>query len=151
MSAVEMIDKLKNIGFQVTPSAVEVINGSKVPIDEIVTELSGSWKDSDKILTVEKTINLVLTIKNRIKESIPPPAATRATSIPEVPRLLRRTFFALKELLRSQERVTAGHIVRKTHRRKSTETVYLNKLVELGIVKKIKHKNKQPNFKLESL
>lgn len=141
-----MLDKLKGIGFQVTPSALEVINGSRLPIEEIVTELSGSWKDSNKVLTVEKTITLVLMIKNRIKESLPPPTAAKTSFIPEVPRLLRRTFFALKQF---KGPVTAGYIVRKTHRKKSTETVYLNKLVTLGFITKEKREDDQIVYKLD--
>ncbi|MFW9780033.1 MAG: hypothetical protein ACFFE8_14370 [Candidatus Heimdallarchaeota archaeon] len=141
-----MLRKLRELGFEITPSALEVINGSKIPVDEIVAELKATWRDKEKILTVEETISLVLAIKDRIKESLPSVTVSRVDSLPEVPRLLRRTFFALKQFSGS---VTAGHIVRKTRRKKSTEIIYLNQLAKHGFITKEIRKDNQTVYKVD--
>ncbi|MFW9855243.1 MAG: hypothetical protein ACFFFG_09280 [Candidatus Thorarchaeota archaeon] len=141
-----MLSKLRALGFQITPSALEVINGSKIPVDEIVAELKSTWGEKEKVLTVEKTISLVLTIKDRIKESLPSVTAIEADSLPEVPRLLRRTFLALK---RYSGPVTAGYIARRTRRKKSTETIYLNKLAEEGLITKEIRNDNQTVYKTD--
>lgn len=134
----ELVGKLKSIDFQITPGALEIINSSKIPTKDLISELSGEWEEEKKIITVRNAINLVLTIKKSptfaaASKEVISELKTQFKKEPDIPRLLRRTYFTLKKY---NTPVTAGHISRITHRKRNTELVYLKMLINLGVVKK---------------
>lgn len=148
MAANELVDKLKSIDFQATPGALEIINSSLIPIDELIAEINDSWKEDEKLITVKKAISLILVIKQSPKyaaasKEVISELKSRFIEEPVVPRLLRRTYFTLKQFEKS---VTAGHIARLTHRKRLTEKIYLNKLVQQGLVKKERKEGKEDYF-----
>ncbi|UCG03092.1 MAG: hypothetical protein JSW11_03700 [Candidatus Heimdallarchaeota archaeon] len=133
MSETDLLDKLKAMDFQITPSALEVIKNSHMQINDILTGIETSWKSKEKIITVKEAINLILDSRQAgISREIALEIKTHEKFAP-VPRQLRRTYTVLK---RFEEPVTAGHIARITHRKKTTEEIYLNQLVKAGFAKK---------------
>jgi len=139
----ELVGKLKTIDFQITPGALEIINSSKIPAKDLINELSDDWGEEKKIITVRNAINLVLTIKKSPRfvaasKEVISELKTQFEKEPDIPRLLRRTYFTLKKY---NTPVTAGHISRVTHKKKNTEMIYLSKLINLGFVKKEQRKD----------
>jgi len=133
MSETDLIDKLKAMDFQITPSALEVIKNSHMQINDLLTGIETSWKSKEKIITVKEAINLILDSRQAgITREIVSEIKAHEKFVP-VPRQLRRTYTILK---RFEEPVTAGHIARITHRKKTTEKIYLNRLVKDGFAKK---------------
>ncbi len=133
MSETDLLDKLKAIDFQITPSALEVIKNSHLQINDLLTGIETSWKSKEKLITVKEAINLILDSRQAgISREIVSEIKTHEKFIP-IPRQLRRTYTILK---RFENPVTAGHIARVTHRKKTTEKIYLNQLVKDGFVKK---------------
>lgn len=133
MSETDLIDKLKAMDFQITPSALEVIKNSHLQINDLLTGIETSWKSKEKIITVKEAINFILDSRQAgISREIVSEIKAHEKFIP-VPRQLRRTYTILK---RFERPVTAGHIARITHRKKTTEEIYLNQLVKDGLVKK---------------
>lgn len=133
MAETDLLDKLKAKDFQITPSALEVIKNSHIQINDILTVIETSWKSKEKIITVKEAINLILDSgQGGISREITTEIKTHEKFVP-VPRQLRRTYTILK---RFEKPVTAGHIARITHRKKTTEGIYLNQLVKDGFAKK---------------
>ena len=60
MSETDLLDKLKAMDFQITPSALEVIKNSHLQISDILNGIENSWKSKEKIITVKEAINLIL-------------------------------------------------------------------------------------------
>ncbi|MFX0050498.1 MAG: hypothetical protein ACFE8U_04310 [Candidatus Hermodarchaeota archaeon] len=148
MAAKELVNKLKSIDFQVTPGALEIINSSRIPVDELIEEIYDSWKEDEKLITVKRAINLILVIKKSPKyaatsKEVISELKSRFKEEPKVSRLLRRTYFTLKHF---DNPVTAGHIARITRRKKITEKLYLNQLVQQGLVKKVRKEGKEDYF-----
>ncbi|MHA2203739.1 MAG: hypothetical protein ACW991_08625, partial [Candidatus Hodarchaeales archaeon] len=122
MSETDLIDKLKAMDFQITPSALEVIKNSHLQINDLLTGIETSWKSKEKIITVKEAINFILDSRQAgISREIISEIKTHEQFIP-VSRQLRRTYTILK---RFERPVTAGHIARITHRKKTTEEIYL--------------------------
>ncbi|UCG90159.1 MAG: hypothetical protein JSU57_00090 [Candidatus Heimdallarchaeota archaeon] len=139
MSESELLDKLKAMDFQITPGALEVIKNSHMQISDLLTGIEHSWKSDQKIITVKEAINLILNSRQAgISREIVSEIKTHEKFVP-IPRRLRRTYTILKRL---EKPVTAGHIARITHRKKTTEQIYLNQLVIDGFVKKERTGNK---------
>ena len=133
MSETELLDKLKELDFQITPSALEVIKNSHMQINDLLTGIETSWKSKEKIITVKEAINLILDSRQAgISREIASEIKTHEKFVP-IPRHLRRTYTILK---RFEEPVTAGYVARISHRKKTTEEIYLNQLVRDGFVKK---------------
>ncbi|MFX0014744.1 MAG: hypothetical protein ACFFB2_00910 [Promethearchaeota archaeon] len=135
MSESDLLNKLKAMDFQITPSALEVIKNSHIQVDDLLTGIKRSWKSKEKIITVKKAINLILDSRLAgISREITSEIKTHEKFVP-VPRRLRRTYSVLKQ---SNQPVTAGYIAQKTHRKKTTEKIYLNQLVSTGFVTKVR-------------
>ena len=140
MSEADLLNELKAIDFQITPSALEVIKNSHVQINDLLTGIKTSWKSKEKIITVKEAINLILDSREAgIAREIASEIKAHEKFVP-VPRHLRRTYTVLK---RFEEPVTAGYVARITHRKKTTEEIYLNQLVKNGFVKKKKQKGRK--------
>ena len=140
MSEADLLNELKAIDFQITPSALEVIKNSHVQINDLLTGIKTSWKSKEKIITVKEAINLILDSREAgISREIALEIKAHEKFVP-VPRHLRRTYTVLK---RFEEPVTAGYVARITHRKKTTEEIYLNQLVKNGFVKKKKQKGRK--------
>lgn len=145
MSESNLLDKLKAIDFQITPSALEVIKNSHMQINDLLTGIESSWKRKEKIITVKEAINLILSSKQAgITREIASEIKTHEKFVP-VPRRLRRTYTILKRFDRP---VTAGYIARITHRKKNTEEIYLNQLVKGGFVKKERTKGEKARYRV---
>ncbi len=145
MSESNLLDKLKAIDFQITPSALEVIKNSHMQINDLLTGIESSWKRKEKIITVKEAINLILSSKQAgITREIASEIKTHEKFVP-VPRRLRRTHTILKRFDRP---VTAGYIARITHRKKNTEEIYLNQLVKGGFVKKERTKGEKARYRV---
>ena len=145
MSESNLLDKLKAIDFQITPSALEVIKNSHVQINDLLTGIESSWKSKEKIITVKEAINLILSSKQAgIAREIASEIKTHEKFIP-VPRRLRRTYTILKRFDRP---VTAGYISRITHRKINTEEIYLNQLVIGGFVIKERTKSQKARYRV---
>ncbi len=135
MSKPDLLSELEQLKIQITPGATEVLKNSNVPHAMLIEEIKRHWKKDSSALTVKDAIDLMLnsdkyvqmsqTVHKELKKRI------EETSI--VPRLLRKTYFTLK---RFNTPVSAGQVSRITRRRKNTEKVYLNKLTNIGLVKK---------------
>ncbi|MFX1282507.1 MAG: hypothetical protein ACFFB5_02590 [Promethearchaeota archaeon] len=139
MSESDFLDKLKALDFQITPSALEVIKNSHMQINDLLTGIERSWKNDTKIITVKEAINLILDSRQAgISREIASEIKAHERFIP-IPRRFRRTYSILR---RFEKPVTAGHIARISHRKKITETIYLNQLVIDGFVKKEEKGNK---------
>ncbi len=143
MSQNDLLDKLKTIDFQITPSALEVIKNSHVEINDLLTGIEHSWKNEEKLITVKEAINLILSSKHaEVSREITSEIKTRAKYV-SVPRRIRRTYTILK---RFQKPVTAGDIARITHRKKTTEKIYLNQLIIHGYVRKEQQGRTKPRY-----
>ena len=145
MSETDLLDKLKAMDFQITPSALEVIKNSHMQINDLLTGIETSWKSKEKIITVKEAINLILDSRQAgISREIASEIKAHEKFVP-VPRHLRRTFTILK---RFEEPVTAGYVARITHRKKTTEEIYLNQLVNKGLVKKEREGKKATRYQI---
>ena len=145
MSESDFLDKLKAIDFQITPGALEVIKNSHVQINDLLTGIEISWKREEKIITVKEAINLILSSKHaEVSRAIVSEIKAHEKFIP-VPRRLRRTYTILK---RFDKPVTAGYVARITHRKKSTEEIYLNQLVITGFVRKERKAGKKAHYRV---
>ncbi|MFW9904626.1 MAG: hypothetical protein ACFFFH_09860 [Candidatus Thorarchaeota archaeon] len=143
MSETDLLDKLKAIDFQITPGALEVIKNSHMQINDLLTGIETSWKSKEKIITVKEAINLILDSRQAgISREIASEIKTHKKFVP-VPRYLRRTYTILK---RFEEPVTAGYVSRISHRKKTTEEIYLNQLAKDGFVKKKREENKTTRY-----
>jgi Fic family protein len=145
MSETNLIDKLKAMDFQITPSALEVIKNSHMQIDDLLTGIKTSWKSKEKIITVKEAINLILDSRQAgISREIASEIKSHEKFVP-VPKHLRRTYSILK---RFEEPVTAGYVARITHRKKATEEIYLNQLVKSGFVKRKREGSKTTRYQI---
>ena len=145
MSETDLLDKLKAMDFQITPSALEVIKNSHLQINDLLTGIETSWKSKERLITVKEAINLILDSRQAgISREIVSEIKTHEKFIP-VPRQLRRTYTILK---RFENPVTAGHIARVTHRKKTTEEIYLNQLVKNGFAKKEREGRKATRYQI---
>jgi len=145
MSETDLLVKLKAMDFQITPSALEVIKNSHMQINDLLTGIKTSWKSKEKIITVKEAINLILDSRQAgISRAIASEIKAHEKFIP-VPRHLRRTYAILK---RFEEPVTAGYVARITHRKKTTEQIYLNQLVKSGFVKKEREGKKATRYQI---
>jgi hypothetical protein len=146
MSESNLLDRLKAIDFQITPSALEVIKNSHLQVDDLLTGIKSSWKSNEKIITVKEAINLILNSKQAgIAREIASEIKTHEKFVP-VPRRLRRTYTILKRFDRP---VTAGYIARITHRKKNTEEIYLNQLVIGGFAIKERKKGQKAQYRVK--
>ncbi|MHA2243550.1 MAG: hypothetical protein ACXADY_01140 [Candidatus Hodarchaeales archaeon] len=144
MSESNFLAKLKDLNFQITPGALEVIKNSHLQINDLLTGIESSWKSKEKIITVKEAIDLILSSKQAgITKEIVSEIKTHKKFVP-VPRRLRRTYSILKRFDRP---VTAGYISRITHRKKNTEEIYLNQLVIGGYVKKERMKGQKARYR----
>jgi hypothetical protein len=139
----DFLEKIKEMGFQITPSALEVVKNSHIEPDQLIKEINQKWTEKEKIITVNKAINIILSsseyvdtvkkITDEIKKYIP--------SEPAIPRKLRLTYFVLKK---SQKTLLAGDVARITHRKRKTEQIYLNQLTDLNyIVQSVRNDGKK--------
>ncbi len=135
MSKPDLLSELERLKIQITPGASEVLKNSKVPQAMLVKEIKKRWKQNSSALTVKDAINLMLNSDKyvQISKTVHKELKTLVDETSAVPRLLRKTFFALKK---ANTPATAGRISQITRRKTNTERVYLNKLTELGLIKK---------------
>ena len=146
MSESDLLNKLKAIDFQITPSALEVIKNSHMQINDLLTGIERSWKSKEKVITVKEAINLILDSRHAgISREIASEIKAHEKFVP-VPRRLRRTLTILR---RFEKPVTAGYIARITHRKKATEEIYLNQLVAGGFAKKERMGNKRIYYRAQ--
>jgi hypothetical protein len=141
MSELDLFAELEQIKIQITPGAVEVLKNSNIPEAMILKEIKYSWKNKSKAITVKDAINLMLNSDKyvQISQKVHKELKETAQISEQVPRLLRRSFFTLKKF---DKPVTAGQVAQRTHRKTSTERIYLDKLVAQGFVVKNQRKNK---------
>ncbi|MFX0206555.1 MAG: hypothetical protein ACFFDT_11270 [Candidatus Hodarchaeota archaeon] len=145
MSESDLLDKLKAMDFQITPSALEVIKNSHIQIKDLLNGIEHSWKSEKKIITVKEAINLILDSRHAgISREIASEIKAHEKFIP-ISRRLRRTYTILKGF---EKPVTAGHVARITHRKKTTEEIYLNQLVIDGFVKKERKERKRTYYRI---
>ncbi len=150
MSESNLFKELKQLKIQITPGAAEVLKNSNVPKAMILKEVKKKWIDKSDAITVKDAINLMLNsdkyiqlsrkVHKELKEKVQP-------SI-QVPRLLRRSFYTLKNF---DNPVTAGQVAQRTHRKTSTERIYLNKLAAKGFVSKIQDKNSKTLYSISEM
>lgn len=136
MSEKDLLKKLEANDFQVTPGALEVLKNSHISVNELVNDITQSWTNEERIITTKRAVKIMLSsqkfsvfsreivqeIKSRTKHSI------------VVPRHLMRTYAIMKRF--SNKTVKAGQIAQITHRKKATEKIYLDELVQKGFAKK---------------
>jgi hypothetical protein len=134
--------------YQITPSALEVIKNSHIPINDLIDSLEHSLKGKEKMITVKEAINLMFRSHKDMAASRPVISELKARGKQiSVPRRLLRTYSVLK---RYRSAVTAGHIARITHRKKITEKIYLDQLVSQGYVEKTQTERKKIYYELKS-
>ena len=125
-----------------------VLNPNTTPAidNEIVLEFAqNSIRDLngvkiDLMLNSDKYVQLSRKLHKELKEKV--------EEISSVPRVLRRTYFTLKRL---EAPISAGQVSQITHRKTSTERVYLNKLTKAGLVKKIMTKKDKIHYSIIKL
>jgi Fic family protein len=147
MSELDLFAELEQIKIQITPGAAEVLKNSNIPEAMILKEVKRNWKNKSKAITVKDAINLMLNSDKyvQISQKVHKELKETAQISEQVPRLLRRSFFTLKQF---NKPVTAGQIAQRTHRKTSTERVYLNKLVAQGFVVKNQRKDNKSVYSL---
>ena len=147
MSESNFLAKLKALDFQITPGALEVIKNSHVPFGDLIADIQKFWEGEEKIITVKEAINLMVRSREdiAISREVVSEIKARKEYVP-VPRQFRRTYTILK---RFEQPVTAGYVARITHRKKSTEEIYLNQLVKLGFVTEIQKDNEKKRYHIK--
>ncbi len=146
MSESNFLAKLKALDFRITPGALEVMKNSHVPLGDLIADIQKFWEEEERIITVKKAINLMVRSQRdiAISREVVSEIKAREKYIP-VPRQLRRTYTILK---RFEKPVTAGYIARITHRKMTTEEIYLNQLVKLGFVTEIQKGNEKKRYQI---
>ena len=147
MSKPDLVSTLEGLKIQITPGATEVLMNSKVPHSMLVKEIKKRWQEDHSALTVKDAIDLMLNSDKYIQlsQKVHQELKEKVEETSTVPRLLRRTYFTLKQF---NTPVSAGQISRITHRKTSTERVYLNRLTKAGLVKKYSKKNKKIHYSI---
>ena len=150
MSESNLFTELKQLKIQITPGAAEVLKNSNVPKAMILKEVKERWIDKSDAITVKDAINLMLNsdkyiqlsrkVHKELKEKV-------KTSI-QVPRLLRRSFYSLKQF---DKPVTAGQVAQRTHRKTSTERIYLNELAAKGLISKSQGKTDKTLYSISEM
>lgn len=146
MSESNFLAKLKELNFQITPGALEVIKTSHMPFSDLIANIQDSWEGEERIITVKEAINLMVRSREDmvISREIATEIKARKEYVP-IPRQFRRTYTILKRFDRP---VTAGYISRITHRKKNTEEIYLNQLVIGGFAIKERTKGQKARYRV---
>ena len=140
MSNEELIKELEKSNIHVTPSAIEVLNNSNVPVDMLIQDLKKLYKGKTKPLTVKNAIDLMLNSDKYVQfaKKLRKELKTRTEDFIDVPRKYRRSYYTLKRI---NEPVSAGQVANRTKRKTATEKQYLDFLVSTGFVTKIQTEN----------
>ncbi|MHA2289014.1 MAG: hypothetical protein ACXABG_09525 [Promethearchaeota archaeon] len=147
MSKPDLSSELESLKIQITPGAAEVLMNSNVPHAMLIKEIRKRWENDTSTLTVKDAIDLMLNSDKYVKMSLTVHAELKEKieETSTVPRLLRKTYFTLKQLT---DPASAGEISRITRRKTNTERVYLNKLTKLGLIKKTIRKNNKTHYSI---
>ncbi|MHA1975503.1 MAG: hypothetical protein ACW98F_02845 [Candidatus Hodarchaeales archaeon] len=150
MSKPDLASKLRHMKIQITPGANEVLMNSNVPQAMLVKEIKKRWKIDPSALTVKDAIDLMLSSDKyvQVSQKLHKELKEKVEETSAVPRLLRKTYFTLKQL---NIPASAGQVSRITRRKTNTERVYLNKLTKVGLVKKFSTKNNKIHYSIIKL
>ncbi|PWI47544.1 hypothetical protein CEE45_11480 [Candidatus Heimdallarchaeota archaeon B3_Heim] len=150
MSEPDLSVELESLKIQITPGATEVLLNSNVPQAMLVKEIKKRWEKDTTALTVKDAIDLMLNSDKYVQLSrkLHKELKEKVEEISSVPRILRRTYFTLKRL---EAPISAGQVSQITHRKTSTERVYLNKLAKAGLVKKVTTKKNKIHYSIIKL
>ncbi|NHJ00954.1 MAG: hypothetical protein EAX86_02380 [Candidatus Heimdallarchaeota archaeon] len=146
MSENNLLLRLEKINFQITPSALQVLENSHIPAKEIIKDIKKYWKSDKKVITVKEAVDFMLESSkfSKIAKEVKQEIKTRKKP-EEMPKKLFKTYNMLKKL---NHEITAGEVARYTRRKGKTELIYLYELVELGYVEKIRFEDRKPRFKI---
>ena len=64
MSESELLSRLEALNFQITPSALQVLENSHISPKEIVKDIQKNWNSTSRIITVKEAVNFM---KARLK------------------------------------------------------------------------------------
>ncbi len=143
----DLLSRLEQIGFQITPGALQVLENSHITPKEIIEDIKEHWTPNKaRIITVKEAINFMLESSKFAKISQELKKEIKARAKPsELPIKYQKTYNVLKKL---NYEVTAGEVARFTHRKRNTETIYLNNLLELGLVSKTTSNDGKSRYKV---
>ena len=150
MSDSDLFTELTHLKVQITPGAAEVLKNSNVPKAMILKEVKKMWIDKSDAITVKDAINLMLNSDKYIQLSrkVHKELKEKVKTTIQVPRLLRRSFYSLKQF---DKPVTAGQVAQRTHRKTSTERIYLNELAAKGLISKSQGKTDKTLYSISEM
>ena len=143
----DLLSRLEQLDFKITPGALQVLENSHITPEEIIEDIREHWNpEKEKIITVKEAINFMLESSKFAKISLELKKEIKSRKKPnDLPMKYQKTFNILKKLNR---KATAGEVARFTRRKGNTESIYLNNLVKLGYVSKTVSKNNKSNYEV---